>query len=303
MPASGPDDPRPAPHTTWNDYGGGADSSQYSALKQINRANVTKLQVAWKYPTGDGGGYLFNPIVVDGVMYVLAKGGSIVALDAATGKELLGPSRTRRRGITIAGMNYWESKDRSERRLLFSSSQFLQAIDADTGEPIPSFGDDGRVDLRVGLDRDPAEDQRAIEHAGPRLRGPDHPRLGDQSGLRLGARRHPRLRRAHRQAGLDVSHRAASRRVRLRDVAAGCVEDRRRRERLGRALDRRAARHRLRADGQPQVQLLRRQPASARTCSAIACSRSTRAPASGSGTSRWCITTSGTTTTRPRRSC
>src|SRR5262245_5079818 len=53
-------------------------------------------------------------------------------------------------------MNYWESKDRSERRLLFSSSQFLQAIDANTGKAIPSFGDNGRVDLRTGLDRDPA---------------------------------------------------------------------------------------------------------------------------------------------------
>jgi glucose dehydrogenase len=147
---------RPAPHTTWNDYGGGADSSQYSALKQVDRTNVSKLQVAWKYATGDGGGYLFNPIVVDDVMFVQAKGGSIVALDAATGKERWVFENNPPARVTSRGMNYWESKDRTERRLLFSSSQFLQAIDALTGKGIPTFGDGGRVDLRTGLDRDPS---------------------------------------------------------------------------------------------------------------------------------------------------
>ena len=64
------------------------DAAQYSALNQINRSNVSRLQIAWKYRTGDGNKYLFNPIVVDGVMYVLAKHNSIVALDAATGREM-----------------------------------------------------------------------------------------------------------------------------------------------------------------------------------------------------------------------
>jgi quinoprotein glucose dehydrogenase len=152
MPGSGPDDPRPAPHTSWNDYGGGADSSQYSALKQINRANVSKLQVAWKYATGDGGGYLFNPIVVDGVMYVQAKGGSIVALDAARAGAL-GLRTIRLRG---SPRGHETGAGPHGRRLLFSSSQFLQAIDATTGKGIPTFGESGRVDLRVGLDRDPS---------------------------------------------------------------------------------------------------------------------------------------------------
>ena len=44
----------------------------------------------------------------------------------------------------------------SDRRLIFSANNILQAIDAQTGQAIPSFGIDGRVDLRVGLDRDPA---------------------------------------------------------------------------------------------------------------------------------------------------
>ena len=75
-------------HTTWSDYGGGADSAQYSALKQINRTNVSKLEVACTYPTADGRKYLFNPIVVDGLMYVLAKNNTIIALNAATGEEV-----------------------------------------------------------------------------------------------------------------------------------------------------------------------------------------------------------------------
>src|SRR4051794_31717739 len=59
-------------HTTWRDYSGGADSAQYSALRQINRTNVQQLEVAWVYPTGDGRKYFFNPLMADGIVYVLA---------------------------------------------------------------------------------------------------------------------------------------------------------------------------------------------------------------------------------------
>jgi len=143
-------------YTTWRDYSGSADSAQYSALKQINRANVSRLQPAWVYPTGDGRKYSFNPVIIDDVMYVLGKGNSIVALHAATGKEVWtyspGPDT---RIITSRGINYWESPDRSERRLLFASNHFLRAIDARTGKPIATFGENGSVDLKQGLGRDP----------------------------------------------------------------------------------------------------------------------------------------------------
>src|ERR1700680_2143577 len=143
-------------HLTWRDYGGASDSAQYSGLAQIDRSNVNKLQVAWSYPTGDNNPYSFNPLVADGVMYVLAKNNSIVALDAATGKEIWTcapePNTTI---ITNRGINYWESQDRADRRLLFASNHFLRAIDARTGKPILSFGQDGRVDLKQGLGRDP----------------------------------------------------------------------------------------------------------------------------------------------------
>src|SRR5690348_1748354 len=75
-------------HSGWRDYAGAADSAQFTSLTQIDRSNVGKLQVAWTYPTGDGRKYSFNPLMVDGVLYVLAKNNSIVALNAATGKEI-----------------------------------------------------------------------------------------------------------------------------------------------------------------------------------------------------------------------
>jgi quinoprotein glucose dehydrogenase len=143
-------------HSTWSDYAGASDASQYSALAQINRSNVSKLQVAWSYPTGDGNKYLFNPIVVDRTMYVLAHNNAIVALDATTGKELwIHPTNPKTTLITNRGINYWESADRSDRRLLFAADNFLEEIDARTGKSIMDFGESGHVDLRKGLGRDP----------------------------------------------------------------------------------------------------------------------------------------------------
>jgi quinoprotein glucose dehydrogenase len=143
-------------HSTWSDYAGASDASQYSSLAQVNRSNVRQLQVAWNYPTGDGNKYLFNPIVVDRTIYVLAHNNSIVALDAKTGKELwIHPTDPKTTLITNRGINYWESADRSDRRLLFAADNFLQEIDARTGKSILDFGENGRVDLREGLGRDP----------------------------------------------------------------------------------------------------------------------------------------------------
>jgi len=143
-------------HSTWSDYAGASDASQYSALAQINRSNVRKLKVAWSYPTGDGNKYLFNPIVVDRTMYVLAHNNSVIALDAKTGKELwIHPAEPKTTLITNRGINYWESADRSDRRLLFAADNFLQEIDARTGKSILDFGENGCVDLREGLGRDP----------------------------------------------------------------------------------------------------------------------------------------------------
>lgn len=145
-------------HTTWSDYGGAPDAAQYSALKQIDRSNVGKLKVAWTYSTADNNRYAFNPLVANGLMYVLAKNNSIVALNPATGKEVWAfPTGEHTHIITNRGLNYWESKDHSESRLFFTRNNFVQAIDARTGKPISTFGNNGRIDLKEGLGRDPKD--------------------------------------------------------------------------------------------------------------------------------------------------
>ena len=140
-------------YKTWKEYGGGPDNSHFVDLKQINKSNVNQLEVAWIYPTGDTRSYVFNPIVVDNVMYVMARNSSLVALDAATGKEIW--IHENLPGLATRGIAYWESKDRKDRRLIFAINSHLQEIDARTGKSILTFGNNGLVDLRQGLGRDP----------------------------------------------------------------------------------------------------------------------------------------------------
>jgi quinoprotein glucose dehydrogenase len=136
----------------WPGYSGGADNSRYFESKQINKSNVGRLQVAWTYPYGDTS---FNPIAVRGVIYGRGRNGSLVAVDARTGRELW--VRENMTGMTARGLNYWESAGGREQRLIFAMNSLLQQLDAKTGKPVTSFGTSGVVDLRVGIDgRDPA---------------------------------------------------------------------------------------------------------------------------------------------------
>ena len=144
------------PYTQWNDYGGSADSMQYSALNQINRANVKDLKLVWSVKApGPAGRFSFNPLIVDGVMYIVGRDSAIYALDAATGKQIW--AHPVEGHPTNRGFNYWESRDRKDQRLIFAADGYLQEINLKTGVTIPGFGDDGRVDLRKGLGREPKD--------------------------------------------------------------------------------------------------------------------------------------------------
>ncbi|HEX5170002.1 MAG TPA: PQQ-binding-like beta-propeller repeat protein [Cyclobacteriaceae bacterium] len=145
-------------HKTWRQYGGGPDQSKYFAAQQITKENVSQMKVTWVYPVVDSLPYFFSPIVVDTIMYVLGKNSSLIAVNAATGKEIW--IHARLRGISRRGINYWESKDKNDKRLLFTLNNSLQAIDAITGKSIITFGNKGYVDLREGLDRDPTSIRR-----------------------------------------------------------------------------------------------------------------------------------------------
>ncbi|HZF29356.1 MAG TPA: PQQ-binding-like beta-propeller repeat protein [Gammaproteobacteria bacterium] len=157
---------------TWDANGGGAESSQYTSLPQIDKSNVGRLAVAWTYAFGEttrpdgtkvSDNYLFNPIVVGKVMYVLAKSRSIVALDAATGAEIW--THANEGAVGTRGLNYWKSKDGADERLLYLNGGFLTAIDAKTGNTVATFGENGRVDLRIGLE-DPSS-VRALQTNNP----------------------------------------------------------------------------------------------------------------------------------------
>ena len=156
------------PNTDWKQHLGGVDSGQFSALKQIDRNNVSRLEQAWFYPTsGTGFRFGFNPIVIDGVMYVQGVNSAVTALDARTGKKIweheLGDEKT---NFTHRGVEYWENTDRSDRRILFAAGDQLQALDASTGKLVQSFGDNGKVNLRIGLGRDP-EKMRRVQSGDP----------------------------------------------------------------------------------------------------------------------------------------
>ena len=134
------------------------DSSNYSLSTQITKANVGQLEMAWFYPYAAP---TFSPVFANDVLYGLGRNASaLIALDPATGKEIWVHEGLN--GITSKGINYWESADGKDRRLIFAVDSFLQEIDARTGKTIPAFGENGIVDMRVGLPRAEGTSIRAM---------------------------------------------------------------------------------------------------------------------------------------------
>lgn len=147
----------------WPIYLGDSASSQYSSLHQINRGNVHHLEVAWVYRAGDARAdnrsqIQCNPLVIDGVLYGTTAQLKLFALDAATGREkwrfdpFAGDVLSNALGVN-RGVVYWGEGDPA--RILFTAGHHLFAIDAASGRPVADFGEEGRVDLRLGLGRDP----------------------------------------------------------------------------------------------------------------------------------------------------
>ena len=143
-------------HKEWKDYGGGPDHSKFVDLKQITKSNVDQMQIQFVVPTYDKVGYSFNPIIVDNVMYVLGRNNSLIAVDATTGKEIW--IHKDLNGIIARGINFWQSKDKKQKRFIIFLNNTMQAIDANTGKSILNFGETGKgyTDMRLGVGRDPA---------------------------------------------------------------------------------------------------------------------------------------------------
>jgi quinoprotein glucose dehydrogenase len=158
-------DKKPGAGRDWPAYGGTSEQVRYSTLRQIDRSNVGRLQVAWTFDTADGAGDpQTQPIVIDGVLYGITPRHKVVAVDGATGKQLWrfdsgivsrGPNR---------GLTYWASG--KDRRLFAAVQSYIYALDAATGRPIEGFGQSGRIDLREGLGRDPEKQSIVLTSPG-----------------------------------------------------------------------------------------------------------------------------------------
>jgi quinoprotein glucose dehydrogenase len=146
----------PQPSQEWRVYGGNSENTHYSPLKQINKSNIKQLEVAWSFDTGETGGLQTSPIEVAGVLYGISPTQKVFALDAATGKlkwkfdsGIVGTQPNR-------GLSYWASPDNKDRRIIVGVMNFVYELDSETGQPVPTFGNQGRIDLREGLGRDVA---------------------------------------------------------------------------------------------------------------------------------------------------
>ncbi len=133
----------------WPVYHGGPDGDHYSPLTQINRQNVQNLRVAWTYDTGEKGNLETSPIIVGHTLYAYTVSQKVIALDAATGQLKWKFDSGIHGTQPVRGVVYWT--DGRQGRILAGIMNYLYCLDADTGRPIASFGDHGRIDLRKNL--------------------------------------------------------------------------------------------------------------------------------------------------------
>ena len=135
--------------TPWPAYNGGLDGDHYSPLKQINRANVQQLKLAWTYDTGEKGGIQTNPLMIGRTLYAFTPTQKVVALDAANGTMKWTFDSGIKGTQPARGLAYWTD---GKQGLIFAGvMNFLYCLDPETGKPVAAFGELGRVDLRKNL--------------------------------------------------------------------------------------------------------------------------------------------------------
>lgn len=137
-------------YVTWSSYLGDSGRSHYSILSQITKENVKDLKIAWSYEATDWGQMQMNPLVVDSILYGVTAALRVIALHAETGEEIwqFGDS-VKVWHSTSRGVSYWEKEN--DKRILATRGPHLYALDALTGIPIPTFGEEGKIDMRSGM--------------------------------------------------------------------------------------------------------------------------------------------------------
>lgn len=152
-------------YSTWATYAGTKDGNRYSSNEQINIDNVSRLEVAWTYSTGDKdpnnrSEIQCNPIVVDNILYAISPRLKLLALDAASGdpKWVFDPAIEDPNSQVSFGINrgvvYWEDDKGSNGRILYGVDSKLFAVNATDGTLIKNFGDNGSIDLLDALDKE-----------------------------------------------------------------------------------------------------------------------------------------------------
>jgi quinoprotein glucose dehydrogenase len=130
----------------WPYFGNDPGAMRWSPLRQINTANVAKLQPAWTFRLGKPGSEAV-PLVLQGVLYVNAPDG-VYALVPETGELLWKHAAA---PVAIRGLAYWPGAKSLHPRLFTGNGHHLLAIDTTNGKPAPGFGNEGRVDLKAGV--------------------------------------------------------------------------------------------------------------------------------------------------------
>jgi glucose dehydrogenase len=148
----------------WPSYAGDIKGTRYSPLAQIDASNFNRLQVAWRFKTDNFGPYPEwklegTPVMVKGVLYTTAgTRRSVIALDAKTGELIWSHSLREGKRAAVAarqlsghGVSYWTDGMGDERILYVTTGYRLVELNAKTGQMIPTFGDHGIIDLKVGV--------------------------------------------------------------------------------------------------------------------------------------------------------
>ena len=165
--------PRSEPdvYTGWAQAHGNADGNKYSSLTQIDTSNVTQLEVAWEFHTGDADTAAHsqiqcNPIIVNGILYATSPLLKVFALDASTGKQqwvyspfdaIAGEKPVNFNLNNNRGVTYWtDGKD--DERIFYTAGSSLHCINARTGKLVSTFGAAGKVDLHEGLEMENIKD-------------------------------------------------------------------------------------------------------------------------------------------------
>lgn len=169
-------------YVEWRFYGGNLGSQRYSPLEQINASNVANLQIAWRFATGNYGPRPearneTTPLLIDGVLYTqVGTTRNVVAIDPRSGELLWvwrpndDPERFARapRKTSGRGVAYWSDGSGNDRIFTVTPGFNLAALDPDTGRPVPGFGENGVVDLMVGL-RGPRNEHSSIGNSSPAI--------------------------------------------------------------------------------------------------------------------------------------